>query len=215
MLKWLREPLLHFLLLGAGLFLLYGKVGGSANGTGTSIVITSGRIEQLTVNYQRMHQRLPNAAELEELILLSERSLKVGDFGEVERGHLAGTVRQINIRNTIITTPDSIDVAVPNSEFVNGRVTNWTMLDAHARIHVPFGIAYGTNLELVRQGGLRGGRPGEVHAEGRQRPGAAAVAGQLRREPSRVRCGPSPLDPLADAGRHDCACGSSSCQLWR
>ena len=85
------------------------------------------------------------------LILLSEKSLKVGDFVDLERGHLAGTVRQINIRNTIITTPDTIDVAVPNSEFVNGRVTNWTMLDAHARIHVPFGIAYGTDLELVRQ----------------------------------------------------------------
>ena len=40
---------------------------------------------------------------------------------------------------------------MPNSEFVNGRVTNWTMLDAHARIHVPFGIAYGTDLELVRK----------------------------------------------------------------
>lgn len=85
------------------------------------------------------------------LILLSEKSLKVGDFVEVERGHLAGTVRQINIRNTIITTPDSIDVAVPNSEFVNSRVINWTMLDAHARIHVPFAVAYGTDLELVRK----------------------------------------------------------------
>ena len=85
------------------------------------------------------------------LILLSEKSLKVGDFVEVERGHLAGTVRQINVRNTIITTPDSIDVAVPNSEFVNSRVINWTMLDAHARIHVPFGVAYGTDLELVRK----------------------------------------------------------------
>lgn len=85
------------------------------------------------------------------LILLSEKSLKVGDFVEVERGHLAGTVRQINIRNTIITTPDSIDVAVPNSEFVNSRVINWTMLDAHARIHVPFAVAYGSDLELVRK----------------------------------------------------------------
>jgi hypothetical protein len=68
MLKWLREPLLHFLLLGAGLFLLYGWVGGPAVGAGASIVITTSRIEQLTVNYQRMHQRLPNAGELEELI---------------------------------------------------------------------------------------------------------------------------------------------------
>ncbi len=85
------------------------------------------------------------------LILLSEKSLKVGDFVDLERGHLAGTVRQVNVRNTIITTPDNIDVAVPNSEFVNGRVTNWTMLDAHARIHVPFGVSYGADLDRVRQ----------------------------------------------------------------
>ena len=85
------------------------------------------------------------------LILLSEKSLKVGDFVDLEREHLAGTVRQINIRNTIITTPDNIDVAVPNSEFVNGRFTNWTMLDAHARIHVPFGVAYGTESEMLRR----------------------------------------------------------------
>ncbi len=85
------------------------------------------------------------------LILLSEKSLKVGDFVDLERDHLAGTVRHINIRNTIITTPDNIDVAVPNSEFVNGRFTNWTMLDAHARIHVPFGVAYGTESELLRR----------------------------------------------------------------
>ncbi|MBK8176861.1 MAG: mechanosensitive ion channel [Rhodospirillales bacterium] len=84
------------------------------------------------------------------LILLSERSLKVGDFVDLDHGHLAGTVRKISVRNTIITTPDNIDVAVPNSEFVNGRVTNWTMLDAHARIHVPFGVAYGIDVETVR-----------------------------------------------------------------
>lgn len=84
------------------------------------------------------------------LILLSEKSLKVGDFVDLEGG-LAGTVRQINIRNTIITTPLNIDVVVPNSEFVNGRVTNWTMLDPHARMRVPFGVAYGTDCEFLRE----------------------------------------------------------------
>jgi len=84
------------------------------------------------------------------IILLGERSLKVGDFVELERG-LAGTVRRIAIRNTVLTTPDNVDIAVPNSEFVNGRMTNWTMLDEHARIHVPFPVAYGTDPELVER----------------------------------------------------------------
>jgi uncharacterized protein len=84
------------------------------------------------------------------LILLSEKSLKVGDFVDLERG-LGGTVRQINTRNTIITTPLNVDVVVPNSEFVNGRVTNWTMLDPHARIRIPFSVAYGTDCDLLRK----------------------------------------------------------------
>ena len=84
------------------------------------------------------------------LILLSEKSLKVGDFVDLAGG-LAGTVRQINIRNTTITTPLNIDVVVPNSEFVNGRVTNWTMLDPHARMRIAFGVAYGTDCEFLRE----------------------------------------------------------------
>jgi TRAP transporter TAXI family solute receptor len=83
------------------------------------------------------------------LILLSEKSLKVGDFVDLSGG-LAGTVRQINIRNTTITTPLNVDVVVPNSEFVNGRVTNFTMLDPHARIRVPFGVAYATDCDRLR-----------------------------------------------------------------
>ena len=43
---------------------------------------------------------------------------------------------------------------VPNSEFVNGRVTNWTMREAHRRVHIPFGVAYGTDKELVRKAAL-------------------------------------------------------------
>jgi len=61
----------------------------------------------------------------------------------------ARTVRQINIRNTTITTPLNVDVVVPNSEFVNGRVTNWTMLDPHARIRIPFGVAYDMDCDFL------------------------------------------------------------------
>jgi len=35
-------------------------------------------------------------------------------------------VAEINMRSTLITTNDNIDIVVPNSEFVSGRVTNWT-----------------------------------------------------------------------------------------
>lgn len=84
------------------------------------------------------------------LMLLFEKSLKVGDYIELESG-ISGEVREINIRSTVITTNDNIDIVVPNSVFVNGHVMNWTMRDVYRRIHVPFGVAYGSDKELVRK----------------------------------------------------------------
>ncbi|MGQ4276361.1 mechanosensitive ion channel family protein [Pseudidiomarina sp. E22-M8] len=83
------------------------------------------------------------------IILLFDKTLKVGDFVELESG-VTGEVQEINIRSTIITTNDNIDIIVPNSEFVSGRVTNWTMRDTYRRIKVGFSVAYGTDKELVK-----------------------------------------------------------------
>lgn len=87
------------------------------------------------------------------LILLFDRSLKVGDFVELD-ADLRGTVRAINIRATLITTNDNIDVIVPNAEFVNSRVVNWTHGSEHRRVRVPFGVAYGVDKELVKKAAL-------------------------------------------------------------
>ncbi len=87
------------------------------------------------------------------LIILFEKSLKVGDFVELSSG-LSGEVKEINMRGTLITTNDNIDIIVPNSDFVNNQVTNWTLRETYRRIHVPFGVAYGTDKDLVKQAAL-------------------------------------------------------------
>ena len=87
------------------------------------------------------------------LILLFDKSLKVGDFVELD-AELRGTVRDINIRATRITTNDNIDILVPNSEFVSGRVVNWTHRGTRRRLRVPFGVAYGVDKELVKKAAL-------------------------------------------------------------
>ena len=61
---------------------------------------------------------------------------------------------EIAIRYTRVSTNDSVGVLVPNSEFVNGRVINWTFDDTNRRIHIPFTVAYGTDKQLVRDAGL-------------------------------------------------------------
>ncbi len=87
------------------------------------------------------------------IIILVEQTLKVGDFVDLQSG-VVGTVTEISMRYTRVTTNDSVDIIVPNSEFINGRVTNWTLDEAVRRIHIPFGVAYGTDKELVREAGI-------------------------------------------------------------
>jgi small-conductance mechanosensitive channel len=87
------------------------------------------------------------------IIILFEKSLKVGDTVELQSSTI-GKVAEINLRYTRITTPDAIDILVPNSEFISGRVVNWTFADPIRRIHVPFSVPYGTDKELVREAGI-------------------------------------------------------------
>jgi len=87
------------------------------------------------------------------VILLVEKTLKVGDFVDLQSG-VVGTVTEISMRYTRVTTNDSVDVVVPNSEFINGRVTNWTFDETARRIHIPFGVAYGSDKDKVREAGI-------------------------------------------------------------
>lgn len=105
------------------------------------------------------------------IIILLERSLKVGDFVDLESG-VQGHVREIAMRYTRIATNDSIDILVPNSQFINGRVVNWTHDDSFRRIHVPFGVAYGTPKEKVQTAGLAAARSVEGIVDNQRMPPA-------------------------------------------
>ncbi len=83
------------------------------------------------------------------LILLVERPIKVGD--RVEVGELNGDVAHIGPRATWIRTNDNIVVVVPNSEFTENRVINWTANDRQIRFSVPVGVSYGSDPEKVRE----------------------------------------------------------------
>ena len=87
------------------------------------------------------------------LIILFEQTLRVGDYIELDTG-ITGTVKAINVRSTLINTNDNIDIVVPNSEFVTSRLTNWTLGETILRIRIPFGVAYGTDKELVKKAAL-------------------------------------------------------------
>jgi len=83
------------------------------------------------------------------LILLFERPIRAGDFVTV--GEVEGFIRRIRIRATEIETLDNQNVLVPNSELVSGRVTNWVLRDPQGRLIVRVGVAYGSDVQKVRE----------------------------------------------------------------
>jgi len=87
------------------------------------------------------------------LILLFDRSLKVGDFIELDK-NTRGVVKSIDIRSTLITTNDNIDILVPNSEFVTKRLVNWTHGSVNRRIRIPFSVDLDVDKELVKKAAL-------------------------------------------------------------
>ncbi len=67
--RFLKEPLLHFLLIGAALFLYYSQVDDSETGEGEQrIVVSAGRIEQLAYIFTKTWQRTPTREELKGLV---------------------------------------------------------------------------------------------------------------------------------------------------
>ena len=82
------------------------------------------------------------------LVILAERPITIGD--RVEVAGVTGQVQQIRARSTVILTNDNITMIVPNTKFIDSPVTNWTYGDPRVRFRIPIGVAYGSDLEKVR-----------------------------------------------------------------
>ena len=82
------------------------------------------------------------------LVILAERPIAIGD--RIEVAGIAGQVQQIRARSTVILTNDNIAMIVPNTKFIDSTVTNWTYGDQRVRFRIPVGVAYGSDVNKVR-----------------------------------------------------------------
>ena len=83
------------------------------------------------------------------LILLIEQPIRLGD--RIEMSGTLGDVVKIAARSTWIRTNDNVVKIIPNSDFINNAVVNWTANDPTVRIGLPVGVGYGSDPELVRK----------------------------------------------------------------
>ena len=90
------------------------------------------------------------------LVILAERPITIGD--RVEVAGLAGQVELIRARSTVIRTNDNIAMIVPNTKFIDSPVTNWTYGDPRVRFRIPVGVAYGSDVNKVREALIAAGQ---------------------------------------------------------
>ncbi|UCG14915.1 MAG: mechanosensitive ion channel [Deltaproteobacteria bacterium] len=81
------------------------------------------------------------------IILLFERPISVGDY--IELGGQWAEIKKIGLRSTIVQNFDRADLVIPNSDLFTNQVINWTRSDRLARLKLPVGVAYGSDVPLV------------------------------------------------------------------
>ncbi|GAA4494140.1 mechanosensitive ion channel domain-containing protein [Pseudaeromonas paramecii] len=82
------------------------------------------------------------------VLLIIFRPLKAGEYVEV--AGTAGSVTQVQIFTTVLTTPDNKVVVVPNANVLNGNIVNYSRM-ATRRVDMTFGIGYGADLHQAKQ----------------------------------------------------------------
>ena len=96
------------------------------------------------------------------VMLLFLRPFQVGDW--IDTGENSGTVNEIGLFTTIVTTFDNVYISIPNSEIWGGRVVNHSKNDTR-RMDIDIGIAYSTDLDHAEKTMLKLAEDDRVLAE--------------------------------------------------
>jgi len=82
------------------------------------------------------------------VLLIIFKPFKVGDF--IEGGGSLGTVKEVQIFNTIISTPDNRKVIIPNAKVTGDNITNFSAID-NRRVDLVFGISYSDDIKKAKE----------------------------------------------------------------
>jgi len=82
------------------------------------------------------------------ILILLERNMKVGDTIDVDG--VVGRIVTVDMRASTILGFDGVETVIPNSTFLENKVTNWTHTNAKLRRIVRVGVNYGSLTTQVR-----------------------------------------------------------------
>lgn len=82
------------------------------------------------------------------IILLFDGTIRVSDIIEVDG--TVGRVKEIRLRASTLESREGKVLIIPNSAFITGHVINWTHNRKLTRFSVVVGVAYGSDVEKVR-----------------------------------------------------------------
>lgn len=83
------------------------------------------------------------------IVLLVEGTVSIEDI--VELDGIVGKIEKINLRTSQLLTRDAISILVPNSKLVGDNVINWSHNRRLTRFDVKVGVAYGSDVALVKR----------------------------------------------------------------
>ena len=82
------------------------------------------------------------------IMLVMFRPFRAGDFVDV--AGITGTVTQVKIFSTILTTPDNVEITIPNNQVFSNEIKNFTT-NNQRRIDMVIGVSYDDDLKVARR----------------------------------------------------------------
>ena len=78
------------------------------------------------------------------VMIMIFRPYKLGDY--ITTASVSGTVKDINLFQTVLATPDNIKIMVPNAQAIDGAITNFSGY-TERRVDITFGIDYSDDMD--------------------------------------------------------------------
>lgn len=82
--------------------------------------------------------------------MILDQTIKVGDKIKIESGEV-GIVDDMGLRSTKLRTFDNEVITIPNGQLANSRIMNYAKPNLEARVVIDFGVAYGSDIDMVRK----------------------------------------------------------------